>query len=214
MPPSRRLRIFTLAFLGLVAGVDSARAWPRYFEFGGTVASLSSPSPLFQAQGHAASTSASGSFGVPLTLGLQLQDRQNGLLFSLALQARYLSGSSGAGEAYTALPIAPTFRLEFWRLVLGVGYTPYVYEGLSFRKTGAIDSVLVLEGQFLFPITPEIDFGLQAARSAYSSARYGDGPTVMEYGAFFRLNFGMSEAATAERKKFKGWRYPLGSPLR
>ena len=148
-----------------------------------------------------------------MTLGLHLQDRQHGLLISVALQNRYVSGTSDAGDSITTMPIAPTLRLEFWRLVVGAGYTPLVYQSLMFKKTSGIKSVLILEGQFLFPITPEIDFGLSGARTSYSTS-FGSGPTVMEYGAFFRLNFGMSEAAVGERKKFKGWRYPFGSPMR
>jgi hypothetical protein len=149
-----------------------------------------------------------------MTLGLQLQERQGGILASIALQMRYLSGTSGAGDSYTSIPISPMLRLEFWRLVVGAAYTPLVYQSITFKRDGWITSVMTLEGQFLFPITPEIDFGLQAARTSYKSTSFGDGPTVMEYGAFFRLNFGMSEAAVGERRKFKGWRYPLGSPLR
>jgi hypothetical protein len=137
-----------------------------------------------------------------------------GILASLGLQMRYLSGTSGAGDSFTAIPVSPVLRLEFWRLVVGAGYTPLVYQGLTFKRDGWIDSVLTLEGQFLFPITPEIDFGLSAVRTAYKSNTFGTGPTVMEYGAFFRLNFGMSQAEAGERRKFKGWRYPLGSPLR
>lgn len=214
MRPYLRFRILSIAVLGFLSVSRPAFAWPYYFEFGGTTASVSDASPLFQSLGLSTSTSASSSFGVPITLGIQLQARQRGVLFSLALQSRYLSGRTDAGAAFTAMPTSPMFRIEFWRLVVGVGYTPYVWKDLTFSKNGSIDSVLTFEGQFLFPITPEIDFGLQAARSAYSSALYGDGPTVMEYGAFFRLNFGMSDAVASERRKFKGWRYPLGSPLR
>ncbi len=209
-------RAFIIAFFffgGLLAS-RSARALPYYFEFGGTSAALTTPSPLFLSQGKTASNTASSSYGVPLTLGLQLQERQHGILAAIALQTRYLSGTTGAGEFYTSIPVSPMLRLEIWRLVFGAGYTPLVYRSATFKKDGGIDSVLTLEAQFLFPITPEIDFGLQAARSSYKSNTYGTGPTIMEYGAFFRLNFGMSEAAAGERRKFKGWRYPLGSPLR
>lgn len=209
-----RSGIIAFALLGVFSASRSARAWPYYFEFGGTTASLTDPAPLFQSLGKTASTSATSSFGIPATLGIHLQQSQRGLLISLAVQARYLTGNSGAGESYSVMPTSPMLRVEFWRFVLGAGYTPWVWNDLTFRKNGAIDSVITFEGQFLLPITPEIDFGLQAARTTYSSSLYGDGPTVLEYGAFFRLNFGLSDAALGERKKFKGWRYPFGSPLR
>lgn len=94
-----------------------------------------------------------------------------------------------------------------------MAYTPYVWKDMAFDKASTIDSVLTLEAQFLFPITVEIDFGLQASRQTFQTA-YGTGPNPStEYGAFFRLNFGFTEAGSTERRKFKGWRYPLGSPL-
>jgi hypothetical protein len=208
-----RFHIFIFTFLGMLAFSGSARAWPTYFEFGGTMATLADPAPLFQSEGKGSSNTASSSFGVPLTFGVPLQESQHGLLFALALQTRYLSGTTGTGETFTAIPISPMLRLEFWRLVIGAGYTTYVAKDLAFKKDSTIDSALTLEAQFLFPITPEIDFGLQAARTAFQSSRYGNGSTVMEYGAFFRLNFGLTDAMSNERHKFKGWRYPLGSPL-
>jgi hypothetical protein len=208
-----RLPIIALALVALFGLDREARAWPYSFEFGGTMASLSNPSPLFVSEGLTASNSASSSFGVPLTLAVALQERQSGPLFSLGLQTRYLSGTTGASESFTALSVSPIFRIELWRLVVGAGYTPLVYRNLSFKKDGAINTVMTIEAEFLFPITPEIDFGLQASRELYQSTTLGNGPTVTEYGAFFRLNFGMSEAMAGERRKFKGWRYPLGSPL-
>lgn len=191
-----------------------ARAWPYYFEFGGSMATYSTPGPLLLSQGKQTSTSASGGADIPLTLAIQLQERQSGILFSLGLQQRYLTGTSALGDSFTAMPTSPIFRIEFWRLVFGVGYSTWVWENLSFKKDSSINSVLTLETQFLFPITPEIDFGLQASRESFKSDRYGAGPTVTEYGAFFRLNFGMSDSASSERRKFKGWRYPFGSPIR
>lgn len=202
------------ALLGLIAGGPSAFALPYYFEFGGNTASLTTPAPLFQATGKGSATSAGSTFTVPFTLGLHLQERQRGVLFAVALQSRYFSGQTGDGQSFTVFPTSPMLRVEFWRFVLGVGYTPYVWESITFKKASAIGSVLTLEAQFLFPITPEIDFGLQSSRETFSSSRYGNGPTVFEYGAFFRLNFGFSDAASSERRKFKGWRYPLGSPIR
>ena len=88
------------------------------------------------------------------------------------------------------------------------------FAGVTAPSYLAIDSMLTLEAQFLFPITPEIDFGVQASRESFTSAAYGGNPSVIEYGAFFRLNFGMDEEAAENRRKFKGWRYPFGSPLR
>lgn len=203
----------TFILLCSISWVSPARALPYYFEFGGTLASLTDPAPLFESQGKQTSNTASSSFGVPLTMGLHLQERQRGLLFSLALQTRYLSGTTGAGESFTAITTSPVLRIEFWRLALGAGYTPYVWNGLSFNKNASIDSVLTIEALFLFPITPEIDFGLQASRQTFKTATASGPNPSTEYGAFFRLNFGLSESAAGERRKFKGWRYPLGSPL-
>lgn len=213
-PSSLRLFFALLAATTALAASPEARAWPYSFEFGGTMANYTSPGALLLAQGKRSSTSASAGYGVPMTLSVQLQERMHGPLFSLGLQLRYLNGTSGAGDAFTVMPVSPVFRIELWRLVLGVAYTNAVYDSLTFHRDGAIDSMLTLEAQFLFPITPEIDFGVQASRETFTSAAYGSDASVIEYGAFFRLNFGMDEEAAASRRKFKGWRYPFGSPLR
>jgi hypothetical protein len=205
----------TLLFAG-ISGImpRAARAANYYFEFGATTVQMTNPAPLFQSLDLLPATSAESVIGIPFTLGVHLQNSQRGLLFALALQSRYMTGSTSRGTGFTAFPISPMIRMEFWRLVLGFGYTPYVFKDLTFQKNGGIDSVMTMEAQFLFPISPEIDFGLQSARTAFKSRINGDGPIAMEYGAFFRLNFGLSDAASSERQKFKGWRYPLGSPMR
>ncbi|MBS1961923.1 MAG: hypothetical protein JST04_06890 [Bdellovibrionales bacterium] len=205
---------FSLLALGVFAGPRDARAWPYYFEFGGGYAAFTSPNSLLVSQGKASSSSAGSGYDLPLTFAVQLQEHSHGLLFALGLQTRYLNGTSGAGDAFSVVPVSPILRLEFWRIVLGAGYTTWMTSGLNTTKISTLDSMLTLEAQFLFPITPEIDFGLQASRESFSSVTYGNSASVMEYGAFFRLNFGYSENALSERKKFKGWRYPFGSPLR
>jgi hypothetical protein len=214
MIPSRFYRtlrfVFGIAF-GAALSAPSAQALPYYFEFGATMATWTNPDPIFQAAGYTSATTASGSYGVPMTIGLQLQDRVKGLLFSVALQNRYLGGQTGAGQPFTVMTTGPLFRVEFWRFVLGAGYTTFVSNGLSFQQADGVSSAMTLEGQFLFPITPEIDFGLQASQVTFSAS--GES-SVIEYGAYFRLNFGFSDSAKKERGKYKGWRYPFGSPLR
>lgn len=204
--------------MGCAFSASSAFALPTYFEFGGAASIASEPSPLFQALNKSAAPSTSSIFAVPMTFGLQLQDSTRGLLFSIALQGRYFSGKTSNGESFSMVAPSPVFRVEFWKLVLGAGYSTFVFRGLSGGSAPEIKSNLTLEAQFLFPITPEIDFGLQAARQSFSTS-YDAGPppastSIMQYGAFFRLNFGMSTAALTERKKFKGWRYPFGVRLR
>ncbi len=205
--------LLLLLSLACLLGTQSSHALPYYFEFGGGMATLTDPSPVFSGMGKSASTSESGSVGIPLTFGLQLQNNQSGLLFSLALQHRYITGNTGAGESYTLMTTGPMLRIEFWRLVLGAGYTPFAWKDITFGRIGAVDSVITYEAQFLFPITIEIDFGLQASRQIFTTS-LGTGPNPSsEYGAFFRLNFGFSEGGANQRRKFKGWRYPFGNPL-
>ncbi|MBC7386633.1 MAG: hypothetical protein H7301_10805 [Cryobacterium sp.] len=207
--PSR----FILSAL-LLLFATSAQALPFSFEFGASAATVTNPSPLFEALGKAPSGSASSLFSMPATLALQLQNSQHGLLFAVALQERYLSGKTGAGEDFSVLTLSPMFRVEFWMLVFGVGYSPFAFQNLVLKSAPAVKSSLTLEAQVLFPITNEIDFGLSAARQTFQTD-FGRGPDpANQYGAFFRLNFGLSAADSTARQQFKGWRYPLGRPYR
>lgn len=194
----------SLILISLVLG--NAHALPTYLEFGAGVAKISNPTPLLGVTGDMNGAS------VPVTFGLQLQNSSSGILFSIAAQSRYVTGNNSSGTRGTFMTVAPTFRIEFWKFVFGVGYSNLVYRDLSFSKYPSA-SALILEGQILFPITPEIDFGLSAARQSVSASG-GSGPDPsMEYGAFFRLNFGYSAEDLNKRRKFKGWRYPYGKPI-
>jgi hypothetical protein len=219
-PESQRLRNLGLAFVAGFAllRASDARAWPHYFEFGGGLAKWSDAAPTFQSVGAGTATKSSDGFTIPFTLGLQLQERTKGVLFSIAAQSRYYSGTTEGGQAFSLVTTGPAFRIEYWRIVLGATYGVWGFKDITFKKASAIQSSLTLEAQFLFPITPEIDFGLMAAQSTVKTDN-DLAPAVfpaktMEYGAFFRLNFGYTAAQASERRKYKGWRYPLGNPLR
>lgn len=197
-----------LLLILLLFAPQRAEAVVYYVEFGGGIARglhLKNLDGAFPENG------MSSGYAAPLTLGINLQTRQSGLLFQLALQSRYVGGTSGS-ESVAILSTTPVFRIELWRLVLGVGYTPWVWEGTFSGKYQV--SSLLYEAQFLFPITPEIDFGLQGAMQTLSPKSGGSSATTIDYGAFFRLNFGMSSSQSQERRKYKGWRYPLGVPLK
>jgi len=193
-----------IAASGFVA--PRAEAVIYYFEFGGGLGKISDVKGLYP---DATSDSTSSAVSVPMTFGVNLQARQYGPLFQLGLQARYVSGS--AGSSVTVLNTSPIFRIELWRLMLGAGYSPWVWQSASFKKLQATS--ITYEGAFLFPITPEIDFGLQAAMQTVKPKGGGTEATTLEYGAFFRLNFGLTNAQSKERRKYKGWRYPFGTPL-
>jgi len=186
----------------------SADANVFYFEFGGGLAQGSSIQSVYPTSLQKNWDSA---YSIPLTLGYQLQESQSGILFSLAGQARYVGGTNASGS-YTLLTTTPMLRMELWKLVLGAGYTPWVWQSIEFKKLQA--KALTFEAQILFPITPEIDFGLQAARQQITPNESGSTLVTMEYGAFFRLNFGMSDTQATQRRKYKGWRYPYGNPKR
>ncbi len=185
-----------------------AKANIFYFEFGGGLAQGASVKSLYP---ESTQTDWDSGYSIPFTLGYQLQESQSGLLFSFAGQARYINASNASGS-YTLITTTPMLRMELWKFVLGAGYSPWVWQSTGFQKLQA--NALTLEAQILFPITPEIDFGLQAARQQVSPKTSGATLTTLEYGAFFRLNFGMSETQANQRRKYKGWRYPYGNPKR
>ncbi len=184
-----------------------AHALPWYFEFGGGLAKVKNPKPLLvNATGNLSST-----FQIPMTLAIALQSRQTAPLFHLGVSQRYFQGNattvSGETGRFKTLTTYPVFRIELGRLVLGAGYTKWVWQDINYRKNPA--SAVLLEGSFLLPITPEIDFGLNGAVQSFKTDA-GSGPRTVEYGIFFRLNYGFSEEQKTSRRKYKGWRYPFG----
>ncbi len=203
----KRLRAsITPALLLVSLASQNAEALPTYFEFGAGLAKVSDSSPLTGVTG-----SLSGA-SIPVTFGIQLQNSATGLLFSIASQARYVTGSNPGGTRASFMTVAPTFRIEFWKLVLGVGYSKWIYRDLAFNKYPTT-TALIFEAQLLFPITPEIDFGVSAARQSVTSMGASGPDPSMEYTGFFRLNFGYSSADLDKRRKFKGWRYPYGKGI-
>lgn len=189
-------------------GARDASAVIYYFEFGGGLAKMKSASALYSTSTQKAPDSMSGGAG-QATLGFNLQESQRGLLLQLGLQGRYVSASG-----HDLLATYPIARLELWRLGLTFGYTPFLWDGIGFKKLSGASSAMVAELVFLMPITPEIDFGLSGGMQWVTLESGGKSPSPStEYGAFFRLNFGMSDNQASERRKFKGWRYPFGVPL-
>lgn len=192
--------------LALVFASQNAEALPTYFEFGGGYAKTSDSQALTGVSGDLTAAS------IPFTFGLQLQNSPSGILFSLAAQARYLTGNNSGGTRASFMTVAPMFRIEFWKFVFGAGYSKWIFRDLAFGKYPTASS-LILEVQTLFPITPEIDFGLGAARQSITSMGAKGPDSTTELTAFFRLNFGYSGGDLDKRRKFKGWRYPYGKGI-
>lgn len=201
--------VFRLLLILLSLSISSeAHAWGWYFEFGGGLAQVKNPKPLLP---EAASNLSSSTFQIPVTLAFALQSRATAPLFHLGVSQRYFQGTAtttgGGTGTFKTLTTYPVLRLELGRIVLGAGYSPWVWRDITYKKNPA--SALLLEASFLFPITPEIDFGLNGAVQSFKTDA-GSGPKTLEYGVFFRLNYGLSESSKQTRRKFKGWRYPFG----
>ena len=202
--------LFTAIAAWQIFSATPAQAWSWYTEFGFSLAKVTNPANTID---DAPASTFTSPFSIPLTLGFQLQEVGEFPQFQLGLQNRLLKGSGvstadGSNKTFTTMASYAIARVEFWRLVLGVGYAPYLSKSIAFaRREG---SSLLLEASFLFPITPEIDFGLSYAQQKFTTP-LGSGPSTSEYGGFFRLNFGMSASQKDQKRKFKGWRYPFGN---
>lgn len=149
----------------------------------------------------------SGGFG-KLAFLLPLLGGSEGIFLHAGADVRGFQ-TTYLGNSTTFASLYPSARLEWWRLALVGGYTPYVWknspsDSLS-RWTGT--RATLLEIQFLLPITPEIDFGLSAGRQQYQQQF-----STTEFGAFFRIYFDYEESDASARRKFRGWRYPFGIP--
>lgn len=133
--------------------------------------------------------------------------------FALSKDSSTTTSSSSASTLNTSdqnyLFMTPKIRLEVWNISISGGYTPYVYNSSLDKYQGY--SAYHVDAEILFPITPEIDFGIMGSQQWMTSddSTRSLNPATM-YGAFFRLHYGWKEKGKTAERTFKGWRYPFG----
>jgi hypothetical protein len=200
----------TALFLGLLvawATAPGAHAVLYFFDFGGGVVTSTGADDLL---------GASTSFPTPygrLELGTPLSVWSSGEI-QFGLQTR-----SFVRGGIQLIPLYPTLRFELWDFGLAASYTPWVWTlpgAVPERSLGT--QALLIQVSYLFPITPEIAFGLETSWEKVSLTASTQNPaTHVSGGVFFRLFGGKAPRggkASSGPRDYRGWRYPYGVEIR
>ena len=150
-------------------------------------------------------------FGIAgnFTLGVDLSQPRNLIHFGLGIETKYLSAAGTGGTASMLVPY-PMLRLAMRRIFLSLGASPIV------RTQGTILSAMcgMAEAGYLFPIDPEIDFGLSAGVQAIEYKSVISPSAAIDGSMFFRFYIGKrAKNGGPGMDAYRGWRYPYGVEL-
>jgi hypothetical protein len=205
-----------ILLLVLLGGAQSASAAGSfYYDIAGGISKYQQTSPFF-----GKSTAGSTGFGYALNNGIfiNLGDDQSLFAYQFGLQHR-LSAASDATASYAVQSAYPVLRLQFTRIYLSTGFTPFVWRrtnamsGLDNFSRANSTTALLAEAGFLMPITPKFSFGLQGSAQFISGNGAQSPNPIMDATVSMRFYFGFfgnGGGGKHSSGEFKGWRYPFG----
>ncbi|MGK5088974.1 hypothetical protein WDW86_15560 [Bdellovibrionota bacterium FG-2] len=143
----------------------------------------------------------------------------NGALLEgqVGLVGRFVS-ASGPDSPYTLFAPYPTFRVQFTRMYVGVGFSPFVFSGTSLLSLSSSSGGLGFmgEGGILWPITPKFSLGFCAGAQFISFSGGMSPAPAIDAGVLMRFYLSASKdhgRHSNANENFHGWRYPMGNPL-
>lgn len=201
------------------AGSTTAHAEIFQWDFGGGLTRYSAVSPFFPGDAAASAGASSFGFNAVLSGAFCISPPRHSTRFYLGLQHRFSSTSHGGGTAVLQSTY-PVLRVQARDIFVTLGATPLNFGSAngsltSFERIRPIGITYLAEGGYLYPITPEVGFGVAlAARFGSSSAGFSAKP-LLEAGALFRFYLGSggggsSGASRGGESRYDGWRYPSG----
>lgn len=201
------------ARIAVLTGMLSFHARPAsatefYFDAGGGVTQILSASNFL------GSTDSTLAMGGAFTgaLGMDVSGAGRSLRFHFGILHKFLTGTDTAGS-YGMQATYPFLRIEMKRFFLTLGATPLLQKNTGAGYISATGLGMLGEAGFMFPITPEIAFGLNAG-SQWISGGGGLSPApAFDLGGFFRFYFGKRSSGGSGMENYRGWRYPYGVEL-
>lgn len=208
-------QIASLALLLFTLGTSPAAASGSfYYDLAGGLAKYQQTSPFF-----GKNTQGSTGYGFALNNGLFINwgSDQRAFAFQLGIQHR-LSSASDANASYAVQAVYPVMRLQFSRIFLGMGYTPFIWKrsnaqgGVDEFQSATSTSALLAEAGLLMPVTPKFSMGAQASAQYMSGGGVKSPNPIWDATFAMRFYFGFfgSGGGSQTSGEFKGWRYPFG----
>ena len=195
--------VLVVCMISFHARNASAAEW--YTETGGGISDMIGGGTFFGPTIGALGLGMAGTF----TLGVDLSQPRNLIHFGLGLETKFLSASGVGGSASMLVPY-PMIRLAMRRIFLTLGASPIIHA----KGTLLTAMCGLAEAGYLFPIDPEIDFGLSAGIQAVDYQSVIAPSAALDASVFFRFYIGKrSKNSGAGMDAYRGWRYPYGVEL-
>lgn len=194
-----------------------ARASAFYYEVEGGLSKYTSTSPFF---GTGAQSTGYG-FAFNNSVFVTLGSSQTGFTYQLGLQDRISAANdSTTGTSYALNAAYPVLRLQFSRLYIAAGYTPFVWQEvqpsstLQYFQRAKSANALLLEGGLLWPVTRKFTMGLNAGYQTITQNGVKSPSPALDATFSMRFYFGFSSSgggSSENSAEFEGWRYPFGA---
>jgi hypothetical protein len=194
-----------------------AQASAFYYEIEGGLAKYSTTAPFF------GSSAQSTGYGFALNNGafLTLGSSQTGFTYQLGLQDRISAANDSSSGTSYALNIAyPVLRLQFSRIFIAAGYSPFVWQEVQpsttlnyFARAKSADALL-LEAGLLWPITRKFSMGANLGYQSITQNGVKGPSPALDATISMRFYFGFmtGKGGSENSAEFEGWRYPFGAP--
>ena len=200
-----RAKMFALGICMISLHARDASAVEWYTEAGGGLSDMIGGGTFFGPKIGATGFGAAGTF----TFGIDLSQPRNLIHYGLGVETKFLSASGTGGSASMLVPYF-LIRLAMRRIFLSLGASPII------RAQGSILSAYcgLAEAGYLFPIDPEIDFGVSAGIQAVDYKSVIAPSAALDASVFFRFYIGKrSKNSGPGMDAYRGWRYPYGVEL-
>lgn len=210
------LRAIIAAFFLFTLSVKPALAnGSIYYDLAGGVAKYQQTSPFF-----GSSTQGSTGYGFALNNGIFINwgNDHRAFAFQLGLQHRY-SSASDANSSFAVQAAYPVMRLQFGRIYLGTGFTPFVWKrsnaigGMDNFSSAKSTDAFLAEAGFLMPVTPKFSMGTQASAQFMSGNGVKSPNPIWDATFSMRFYFGFFGGGGGGGSETSGeysGRYPFG----
>jgi hypothetical protein len=207
--------VITSFFISALCARSAVASGSFYYDLAGGVAKYQQTSPFF-----GSNTQGSTGYGFALNNGVFVNwgHDTRAFAFQLGLQHRY-SSASDANSSFAVQAAYPVMRLQFGRIYLGTGFTPFVWRrsnamgGVDNFSSAKNTDAFLAEAGFLMPITPKFSMGTQASAQFMSGNGVKSPNPIWDATFSMRFYFGFFGHGGGGGSQFSSeynGRYPFG----